>query len=507
MRYATWGIVALVTLLRAIAAAKLPLSGDEAYYWEWAKHVSLGYADHPPMVAYLILPFQWATANPLWIRLGFLACGVIATLAAAATAKRLAGDERAGLVTALAMTLTPMLSVGFTIATPDGPLMAAWACTLYFAIRAWQTRSRVDFVWLGVAMAAALLAKMFAYALLLGIVAWALLPSRRTLWREGLGISFLVAAILYAPFVAWNAAHHWVTFAFAFEQRHVADPKWYRPFTYLLACAGGYSPGLWLAALLVFVRPPSKLIALTANPLLALLIILNLHEPVELHWAFGPYVSLCVGMGVRFDELAQRVRVLWASAAAVPAIVLVPLLFLAAAAPGPLYQQFRATGSTLRNTGPFEIFTYWPLAQDVRRLADANGAVVVTDGYGFSSSLDYEAGIPPIFVGYNAQGQEAKHWYDPDMHPKRILFVDKEALVPVRGRPETYPGRDDFNRRFHLACGRVENGPGLEYSYTDPTGHTVPARRYFLTWCDDPRPNALRILRWEDGPATRTAQR
>ena len=44
----------------------------------------------------------------------------------------------------------------------------------------------------------------------------------------------------------------------------------------------------------------------------------------------------------------------------------------------------------------------------------------------------------------------------------------------------------------------VEPGPDLEYQYTDPTGHTVPARTYFLTWCDAPRPNAIRILRWED---------
>ncbi|MBV9440014.1 MAG: glycosyl transferase, partial [Candidatus Eremiobacteraeota bacterium] len=97
MRYATWGIVAFVTLMRAIAAAKVPLTGDEAYYWEWSKHLALGYADHPPMVAYLILPFVWSTANPLFVRIRFLVCGVVATLAAAATAKRLTGDERAGM--------------------------------------------------------------------------------------------------------------------------------------------------------------------------------------------------------------------------------------------------------------------------------------------------------------------------------------------------------------------------------------------------------------------------
>jgi hypothetical protein len=88
------------------------------------------------------------------------------------------------------------------------------------------------------------------------------------------------------------------------------------------------------------------------------------------------------------------------------------------------------------------------------------------------------------------------------MHPRRILFVDKEALVPIPGQPKTYPGRSDFDRRLHLACGAVKPGPDLEYSYTDPTGHSVPARTYFLTWCDDPRPDAIRILRWEvPGPA------
>ncbi len=457
------------------------------------------------MVAYLILPFTWATQDPLLIRLGFLLSGVVATLAAAATAQRLTGDGRAGMVTALAMTLTPMLSVGFVLATPDGPLMAGWACCLYLSVRAAQTRARRDFVLLGVALAFALLAKMFAFALVAGIVAWSLAPRRRALWREGLALSFVVAAVLYAPFVIWNAEHHWVTFAFAFQQRHVSEPSAIRPLVYLAANAGAYSPGLWIAALLVLVRPRNALLAWTSLPLAALLVVLNFHERIELHWIFGPYVSLCVGMGVAFVALSHRARVLWATASAVPAAVLIPFLFLAAAFPGPLYEQFRATGSTLRNSGPFEIFTYWPLAQDVRRMADANDAVVVTDGYGFSSQMDYEAGIPPVVIGYAAQGQEAKHWYDAAMRPKRLLFVDKEPLVPRLGHPDDKNGRPDFQRRLALACGGVRPGPDLEYSYTDPTGHTVPARTYFLTWCEDPRPDALSILRWEDRP-TRTAE-
>jgi hypothetical protein len=505
VKYATWIIVAFVTLMRAVAARSVPLTGDEAYYWEWAKHLSLGYADHPPMVAYLIAPFAWATANPLFVRLGFLICGVVATLAAAGAAKRLTGDDRAGMVTALAMTLAPMLSVGFVLATPDGPLMAGWALCLYLVVRASQTHARRDYVLLGIAIAFALLSKMFAWALVAGIVAWALMPSRRALWREGLGVSFFVAAVLYAPFLAWNAQHNWISFVFALQQRHVAEPSLLRPLNYLAACAGAYSPGLWIAALFVLARPRNALIGWTAIPLSALLIVLNAHERIELHWMFGPYVSLAVGLGLAFESLSHRAQVLWATAGAVPAAVLIPFLFLAATFPGQLYSQFLKTGSTLSNTGPFEIFTYWSLAQDVKRMASANDAVVVTDGYGFSSQMDFEAGIPPVLIGYNHQGQEARHWYDAAMQPKRILFVDKEALVPRPNHPND-KGRSDFNRQLHLACGRVSAGPDLEYSYTDPTGHTVPARTYFLTWCDEPRSDAIRILRWEND-ATRTAVR
>jgi len=507
VKYATWIIVAAVTLLRGFAAWKVPLTGDEAYYWEWAKHLALGYADHPPMVAYLIFPFDWVTANPLFVRLGFLACGVVATLAAAGAAKRITGDERAGMVTALALTLAPMLSVGFVLATPDGPLMAGWALCLYLVVRASQTHARRDYVLLGLAIAFALLSKMFAWAVVAGIVAWSLAPERRRLWREGLALSCAIAVVLYLPFLLWNAEHHWIGFWFTVLQRHVSEPRWYRPFSYLLANAAAYSPGLWIAALLVLVRPRNALIAWTSIPLAALLIVINFFERVELHWFFGPYVSLAVGIGVAFESLSHRARVLWATAGAVPAAVLIPFLFLAAAFPGQLYSQFRQTGSTLRNSGPFEIFTYWPLAQDVRRMATANDAVVVTDGYGFSSQMDFEAGIPPVVIGYDPQGQEAFRWYDAAMQPKRILFVDKEALVAIPGQPKTQPGRPDFRRRLSMACGRVTAGPSLEYSYTDPTGHSVPARTYFLTWCEQPRPNAIRILRWEDSAPSRTAER
>jgi dolichol-phosphate mannosyltransferase len=492
-----WSIVAVVTSMRAIAAFKVPLIGDEGYYWEWSRHLALGYGDHPPGVAYTIFAFSWLGTNPFAVRAGFILCGVVATALAAKTASRLAGgDPRAGAVTALAITLTPLSSVAFGSASPDGPYLAAWAASLYCAVRAFASGLRRDYAWLGVALGAVLLSRIFAFALVFGIVMYALVPARRRLWREGLWLSFAVAFVLCVPFLYWNATHGWATLAFALISRHEQEWKWYRPFALHLVQAAAYSPGLWVGALLCIFYARNALLNWTAVPLIVLLTLLDVHERVEIHWMFGAYLSLCVALGTVFVRLPARARVIWGSVAAVPALILFPLIFVAAVWPGFVYEQFVHTGSTLRNTGGFEIFTVPSLAVDVRNIMEANDATVVTDGYGLSSTLDFYGGVPPVVIGYNAQGQEAKRWYEPDMQPRRILFVDKEALVPRPGHPED-KGRPDFVKQLNLACGRVTAGPTLGYEFHDSSGHLVPARLYFTTWCEAPRPHALRILRWE----------
>src|SRR6516225_6943625 len=119
-----WGGVVAVTLLRAIGAMSLPVNGDEAYYWEWSRHLAAGYVDHPPAVAYAIALFAWLGRTPFAIRAAFVVCGLVTAIAAGATASRLAHDQRAGAVTALALTLTPLLLIAFGTATPDGPYLA-----------------------------------------------------------------------------------------------------------------------------------------------------------------------------------------------------------------------------------------------------------------------------------------------------------------------------------------------------------------------------------------------
>ena len=47
-------LIAVLIVLRAVMAAQLPLSADEAYYWLWSKRLAFGYYDHPPLIAWAI---------------------------------------------------------------------------------------------------------------------------------------------------------------------------------------------------------------------------------------------------------------------------------------------------------------------------------------------------------------------------------------------------------------------------------------------------------------------
>jgi 4-amino-4-deoxy-L-arabinose transferase-like glycosyltransferase len=483
VRRFAWIAVWCIFIARAIAAFSLPLTGDEAYYWEWSKRLAFGYVDHPPAVAWTIRSLDWLGHEPGFVRLGCVLCGVVATLALAACASLLAGDPRAGAVTALAFSLTPLATVAFASASPDGIYLACWALALWLAARAFRWGHPLDFAFLGLALGGALLARMFGFALLAGVVAYALTRGRTVRWAN-VGLALAVALLTYAPFLVWNAEHGWVTFAFSLIHRHGNERGGPAQLAAVLGEeAAAYSPGLWLAAVLCALRPRNALLAWTSLPLLGGLTAFALFRSVEIHWIFGAFASLCVMLGIAYVDLSPRARTLWAFFAGAPAAVLLVTIFVLALAPAPSYSFARRTlGLHLRNGGPFEIFTFRALAADAARLARERGAVVMTDGYGLSSVLDFDAAIAPVVIGYDWQGRESRAWYPSSEQPQRALFVDKEPLAT----------RPDFVRQLGRACRKVVDGGTHAYAYAG-----LPPRTFYFTWCEGLVPQGLAILRWE----------
>jgi hypothetical protein len=480
-----WIVVGSICLLRGIAAFTVPLTGDEAYYWEWSRRPAFGYVDHPPMVAWTIAAFSWLGHTPGFVRLGFVLCGVVASLALAACTIEITGDRRSGAIAALVLALTPLMSFAFGTASPDGPYLMFWSLGLWFAVRAFKRDRTVDWILLGVMLGAVLLSRVLGLAFLFGLLAYATTSNRRATWRRGLPIALGIAFVMCLPFLIWNATHDWVTVFFALFYRH-EEARESSFLWILLTQLAAYSPGIWVAVIVCALHPRNAFLAWTALPQFILVMGLSLVERVETHWVVGFFVSLCAMLGIVYSQIDRRGRIIWGTATVIPAVILLVPIFAFLLAPSWTWHMIqRETGAQLRNNGPFEIMTYSMVAVDAARLVRERDAILMTDGYGLSSVIDFDAGVPPVVIGYNWQGRESRSWYPDSNHPARALFVDKE---PLSSRP-------DFALHLQRACAKVNDGGVHGYSYQG----TKP-RNYYFTWCEGLKPDGLAILRWEREP-------
>ena len=205
--------------LLALRAAYLPwinLFPEEAYYWNYSQHLDYGYLDHPPMVAWLIhLGVACFGHNELGVRFFALACSLVTSFFAFRLTARLYG-RTAGETAVLLVQLLPFFFMSGWIMTPDAPLTACWAGTLYFLARVVFDGSARAWWGVGVCLGMGMLSKYTAA--LLGpatlLFLWLDPPSRPWFRRVVPYGSVLLALTIFSPVIVWNSAHHWASFAF-----------------------------------------------------------------------------------------------------------------------------------------------------------------------------------------------------------------------------------------------------------------------------------------------------
>ena len=209
-------LIAAVALWRLAVAAILPVTQDEAYYFDWARQLDWGYFDHPPGVALLGLGTLLEPGSALAARLGGLLAGLV-TLLLLANLYRHAGLTRPrdlALALLLAVATLPGLAGG-VITTPDSALALCWALALHEGERA-LAGSRRRWVTAGLATGLGLLGKytmvLIGPVFLLAIL-WSDRRALRTPWPY---LGALAALLAFAPNIIWNAQHDWLTMRFQF---------------------------------------------------------------------------------------------------------------------------------------------------------------------------------------------------------------------------------------------------------------------------------------------------
>ena len=223
-RIAAIGIVIFTVLLRLIYFGLAQLIPDEAYYWQYAQHMDLSFYDHPPMVAWLIwLGTSILGHNEFGVRIGAILCGLITMGYSYALTQNLY-DKSTAMRVLLLLAILPWSFGSGLLMTPDAPLVATWAATLYYMERTLIAGQRMAWLGMGIAFGLGLLSK---YSLgLLGIAAlvYTLIDSTARFWmkRPHPYLAALLAVLIFSPVIIWNYENEWASFAFQ-SNRVLAD--------------------------------------------------------------------------------------------------------------------------------------------------------------------------------------------------------------------------------------------------------------------------------------------
>jgi 4-amino-4-deoxy-L-arabinose transferase-like glycosyltransferase len=316
-------LLAVSVAARLLMAALVPLVPDEAYYWEWSRHLAAGYFDHPPAIAWLIRAGTMVVGDtPLGVRLVPVLVGFGGGVATLALSRRLGGDGSAWRAAAL-LTAVPLAGIGLVLATPDAALLACGAITLWAVDHAIdrtdsqrsgargqgseQPGTWGGLVWwivAGLGLGLATASKYTAVLIPAGLaVACAASPSLRAQYRRpGPYVACVVAAIVFLPVARWNATHDWVSFRFQLHHGLGAGSGTAvdRELALIGGQAGLVSPVLFVLVVAAVVvattrsRAPRRFVlAILALFVWAFFAVSALRHPVEPNW---PALAVLLGL-------------------------------------------------------------------------------------------------------------------------------------------------------------------------------------------------------------------
>ena len=113
--------VAYLLALRLVYLGQIELIPQEAYYWNYSRHLDIGYLDHPPLTAWLIALATSLNGSEFFVRLPALVSWCVMALYATLYARDL-GGRAVALRTALLASALPFFFLAGWLMTPGRAL-------------------------------------------------------------------------------------------------------------------------------------------------------------------------------------------------------------------------------------------------------------------------------------------------------------------------------------------------------------------------------------------------
>jgi hypothetical protein len=309
--------------LRIVFAAGVGLGVDEAYTVATARVLALSTFDHPPLAWWLTHGAALVFGeSDLALRAPFVLLFALTSWLMFVLTRRLF-DADSGFYATLALNLSPVL--GLTDASwilPDAPLLPAMLACAYALARVFfaPNRRAAPLWWLlaGVFAGLAILSKYHGVFLFAGAGLFLVADSRQrfwlaTPWPYAAG---LVALLIFAPVLVWNAQHDWVSFLFQGGRSGAPRLNLLAPFVLIGLQSLWLAPWIYIPLAALFLRSlwqgparekPFFLACLAAFPIVLFTVVAFWSSRRVLpHWVAPGYLMLFPILGREISSRLAR---------------------------------------------------------------------------------------------------------------------------------------------------------------------------------------------------------
>jgi hypothetical protein len=426
-------------LVAAIAVAKLGLhlatsSGygifrDELYYLACAKRLAWGYVDHPPFSIVLLAGQTALLGDSLpALRLLPALAGAGVVFGAGWLARELGGGRGAQCLAALAALASPYLLATSHFYSMNILSVLFWTGLAGIAVRALQRDAPRLWLAFGLLAGFALLNKWLVGAFGLGLVVGLLLtPERRHLATPWMWAGGALAALLFAPHLAWQIANGWPTLEFsaAAAAEKIAPLTPFELFVEQILLAHPLTFPLWLVGVLALGLSPALQRVRALGWAVVVAFTVFAATSGKAYYLAAVYPLLFAAGSVWLEALVRRRGWRWPIPAygallvfggAALAPIAMPLLPPATIADWLERTGLEADSGEVHEQGALpqqfaDMFGWQALAETLAIAADAlpqaerARLAIVTENYGQAGAVDYfgpALGLPPAISGHNS---------------------------------------------------------------------------------------------------------
>ena len=429
-------LIALALLPIAIhfpGIARYGIFRDELYYIACSRHLAWGYVDQPPLSIAVLAGWRALFGESLVaLRALPILLGAATVYLTGAFARRLGGGRYATFLAAFTVALVPMYLGVTQIYSMNAFDLFFWTLGAVLFHRCLERGATRDWVLVGLVIGLGLMNKIsmlwFAGGAFVGLVATS---ERRRLFSPGPWLAAGIAAILFAPYVLWNAAHGWPTLEFmrtATREKNVH----LSPTAFLASQVMTLNPAtlpVWLAGLVSSLRSreaPRRALGILYLAVLAVLLASSASKPEYLTPAYPMLFALGA---VAVGRTLRGARLGWLRAAIPAAVLALGAVAMPLAVPilpvDGYVRYIRAIHFTPRRTERSEtadlpqhyadMLGWKEIAETVgdayRSLPpeDRRDAIVIAQNYGEAAALEYfgprGGAFPRVACGHNS------YWY------------------------------------------------------------------------------------------------